>query len=53
MLTWASHSGCDEKIIQLLLDNGAQCTSKPFRSSLDLPVDGQVDAPLLMLPFCP
>lgn len=47
VLIWANHSGCDDEIIQVLIDNGAQRTNEPFRSRLDLPQDGQVDVPLL------
>ncbi|KAJ6038073.1 hypothetical protein N7499_003420 [Penicillium canescens] len=47
VLNWADHNGCDEKIIQLLIDEGAQRIDEPLRSQVDVPQDGQIEGPLL------
>ncbi|KAJ5083563.1 ion channel nompc [Penicillium angulare] len=47
VLTWAYHNECDDEIIQLLTDKGAQGASEPYRSLVERPQDGQHDAPPL------
>lgn len=47
VLTWVDHNGCDEEIIQLLIDHGAQRTNKPLGIPLDVPQNWQIHAPLL------
>ncbi|KAJ5257020.1 hypothetical protein N7478_013124 [Penicillium angulare] len=47
VLTWAYQNGCDNEIIQLLEDKGAQGASEPCRYQVERPQDGQHDAPLL------
>ncbi|OQD78878.1 hypothetical protein PENANT_c074G11712 [Penicillium antarcticum] len=45
---WAHHNECDEEIIQLLVDNGAQRTNEPLRvASLAAPQNWQTEAPLM------
>lgn len=48
VFTWAHHNECNEEIIQLLVENGAQRTNELLRvASLAAPQNWQTEAPLI------